>query len=122
MPDNFRFDISGGGVLKDALAIAFSYTQSAKGYRIDVREGHPTRLVFYGYDSPKMLPFPAPLGSEETESIIKTWLKLLDYGSEPDIDGSVSKGFRVYNEDWGHVAREWQAFMAVEPAWLLHGK
>jgi len=56
------------------------------------------------------------------ESMIKDWLADQDYGESPDTDGSVSKGWRVYNESWGHIGDNWRAFVAIEPAWLEYGK
>ena len=37
-------------------------------------------------------------------------------------DGSNEAGWRVYCEDWGHVANESSAFCAVKPVYLWLGK
>ena len=38
-----------------------------------------------------------------------------------DHDGSNSKGFKVYNEAWGHVISHY-AIIAIVPIWAWHGK
>lgn len=43
-------------------------------------------------------------------------------GSEPDYDGDNGAGFRVYNEDWGRVAHDPCAFVAILPVWAMYGK
>lgn len=122
MSDNFKFDIAGGGSLKNALTIAFSQTKKAVGWRVDIREGKSNRLLFYKYSSDKMTPFPAPLDQDQTETVIQSWLDDYSFGQAPDIDGNCGKGFHVYNEDWNQVNHEYQAFFAVEPYWEMYGK
>lgn len=78
--------------------------------------------MLYWTFSDNMIPFPGPLDAEQVESMIRAWLAEAPYGLEPDHDGHNTKGWRVYNEAWGHVNTEWQAFVAIEPVWLMHGK
>lgn len=80
------------------------------------------RLVLFWADHPTMTRFPAQMNATQAEPFILAWLGEAAYGREPDHDGDNSKGFRIYNEDWGHAAGHWEAFMSVEPIWLLHGK
>jgi hypothetical protein len=44
-----------------------------------------------------------------------------NYQDYLDHDGSNGKGFRVYNEVWGHVISHY-AIIAVLPIWAWHGK
>lgn len=62
------------------------------------------------------------IGHEAVWPFIEAWLKEADYGSQPDTDGHNSKGWRIFNEGWGHVCGMWQAFVAIEPEWLTYGK
>ncbi len=39
-----------------------------------------------------------------------------------DHDGSNGRGFKVYNEAWGHVAGSSYAFLGVLPVWAWYGK
>lgn len=50
------------------------------------------------------------------------WLKTADYGDQPDHDGSNGRGWRIFNEAWGHVKDEWAAICAIQPAWAMYGK
>ena len=118
MADNFHFDVT-GAPLGQSLAIATSQYSKVYGWSVD-NDGR--RLVLYWTDSAEATPLPAPLQGGALEAFVRSWLQAVDYGTEPDIDGSVSRGWRIYNEAWAQVASRWQAFVAIEPAWLLHGK
>lgn len=99
-------------------------------YRAVDREGnyvHPTptkrkRLILFWTKHESMTPLPAPMSAEDAVSFVKAWLAATDYGSEPDHDGDNGKGFRIYNEAWTHVAGLWEAFVAIEPVWMMYGK
>lgn len=39
-----------------------------------------------------------------------------------DHDGSMGRGFRVYNESWTHVAGSFYGILAVLPIWAWYGK
>lgn len=72
-------------------------------------------------NSTKML---APLNWKEAASLSWSWLTSLPkdrYPAYPDIDGSVEKGYTIYNEAWGHVISHY-AILAVKPSWALYGK
>jgi hypothetical protein len=119
--DNFHIDITSKGPLAAAMAIAFGNgpNMRAVGYRLSLEKG----LIFYQYDSSKrMTPLPFKLDAAGAADFATRWLAEADYGPEPDHDGHNSKGWRLYCEDWGHVDGEYQAFVAVKPAWAMHGK
>lgn len=71
-------------------------------------------------------PFPTPLSPAALVEVVTTWLRQQDYertlGRQPDTDGSVGQGWRVFNEQWGHVLGDHQAVLAVRPAWIVYGK
>lgn len=62
------------------------------------------------------------IDAEHVWPMIEAWLDDTSYGTQPDHDGDNDKGWRIYNEAWGHVAGLWQAFAAIEPVWLMYGK
>ena len=66
--------------------------------------------------------FPHELKVPELTPVIQIWLDHADYGPQPDHDGDNGKGFRIYNESWGHIAEMWEAFLAIQPCWAMYGK
>ena len=44
------------------------------------------------------------------------------HGGGLDHDGHNQKGWRVYNETWGHVGEHTCALVAVQPAYIWQGK
>lgn len=146
--DNFRLDITSAGDLGPAMALAFNPPRHAIGYAIrDAIEGErwseaecerhphlwrdwktpprPRRLVFYWsltQECEEIVALPFKLDAAGAADFAKRWLAEEDYGSEPDHDGSNGKGWRLYNESWGHVDGHWAAFVAVAPTWAMYGK
>lgn len=150
--DNFRFDITAEGDKRLALAMELAFMRAAGGkavayavrqpvasdrYPADDPTPHlrnrekttakPLRLVFYWNkpDRPSdqtivALPFSLDVAGAADFAI--RWLKEQDYGREPVHDGDNGRGWRLYNEGWGHVDNDWSAFVAVAPAWALYGK
>jgi len=120
--DNFHIDVTcqGSKPMLLALEIAFTNCPGSKaiGYRVIENKG----LVLYWTEADNVTPFLSKMTFAEVEPIIQGWLKEQDYGEQPDHDGSNGKGWRVYNEAWGHVNNEWEAFVAIEPAWAMYGK
>ena len=45
-----------------------------------------------------------------------------EYRDYIDHDGSMGRGFRVYNESWAHVADSVYGILAVQPVWAWYGK
>lgn len=66
--------------------------------------------------------FPFPMSFELLVLWLRDWLLSVEYPDEPDIDGSVKKGWRMYNEGWTHVDGDWRALCAVQPVWAMYGK
>lgn len=123
MSDSFQFDITGVG-LELALPVAMSQHRVVTGWLIDTRPEHRDRLVLFWtprHGGPYNK-FPSNMTMEGIGPVIEAWLGEVEYGPEPDIDGSCEKGFRIYNEAWGKVGGMWEAFAAIEPVWLMYGK
>lgn len=120
--DNFRIDIVSEGDIIPALKIAFGRWNKASGYRIVKDKG----FIVYSTNTPDTTPFPYDLNVEELAVFVNGWLKSQDVstwdGVEPDHDGDNKPGWEIYNDDWGHVNGEWQAFVAIIPRWAMYGK
>lgn len=69
-----------------------------------------------------ILPLPYPMETTAAIEFAWNWLAQASYGQKPDIDGDCKKGWRIFNEAWGHVGRDCYAFVAVRPTWALYGK
>ncbi len=146
--DNFRVDITSEGDLAPAMALAFSGHRHATGYAVREpvvgarwpddecakhphlwrswkTEPRPRRLVFYWSNSERradIVALPFKLDAVGAADFARRWLAEEDFGNEPDHDGDNGKGWRIYNEGWGHVDGDWSAFVAVAPAWAMYGK
>lgn len=119
--DNYYFDMTceGEKTFSHALTLAIgARTTKIKGYRVDEERG----LIFYQYDSDAMTPFPYDMDIDTAIVFAWGWLQKVDYGNQPDHDGDNGKGWRIYNESWGKVANEWEAVIAIQPAWAMYGK
>lgn len=133
MSDNFHFDLTGVS-MERAMGVAFSqHPKGAVGWRempvgdraeeaVGGANKSKLRLVLFWIMDADVVPFPAQMDAESCTPFVKAWLGAADYGTQPDQDGDNEKGFRAYNEVWGHVARRYQAFVAIEPVWLMYGK
>lgn len=68
---------------------------------------------------------PYPMDCRAATEMVWGWLaeqpeeKYIDY---MDHDGSNGRGFRVYNETWGHVGSSHYAFAGILPVWSWYGK
>lgn len=118
MADNFSFDLT-GVPLDLCLSVGLTHHRKVVGWRVDEEKN---RLVLYWTPGASSHPLPAPLDGETLKGFVTAWLEGAKYGPKPDVDGSVGRGWRVYNERWGHIGNEWQAFIAIEPTWLGYSK
>ena len=118
--DNFHIDITSEGSINAAMRIAFSgRSHKASFYKVSATKG----LVFGWSDSMRDgIKLPFSLDADGAADFATRWLAEQDYGKEPDHDGDNGKGWRLYNESWGHVDDDWAAFVAVKPAWAMYGK
>lgn len=121
--DNFQFDVTYEGNDKLSALMQILCNRKVVGYRVSPQKG----LIFYWTDSskPGYHKFPFAMKQDQAAAFASAWLfeaQYTEYEEEPDIDGSCGKGWRLYNESWGHVDGEWQASLAIMPAWAMHGK
>jgi hypothetical protein len=118
--DNFRIDVTSNTdeALASALTIAFGHHSRAVGFRVVPEKG----LVLYWAEKAGITPFAFKMAAQDVLPVIKGWLAEQDFGKQPDHDGDNGKAWRLYNEAWGHVGNDWEAFLAVQPAWAMYGK
>lgn len=115
--DNFRIDVTSQG--ERHLAAVFDIVAKYKIIGYSVEDGV---LIFYWSEHPAMTKLPFTLDAKGAVDFVTRWLAEQDYGDEPDHDGSNGKGWRAYNEAWGHVKNRWQALVAIHPVWAMYGK
>ena len=119
--DNFRVDVTSNGNILDALKLITRQHSKIKYWKAD-----KDRFLL-AWTKPGMstgwTEAPFEMTYEDIAPVIVGWLKnTADYGREPDHDGDNGKGWRVYNEDWGHVDHDFAVFAAVKPVWAMYGK
>jgi hypothetical protein len=88
-------------------------------------EHHKSGLILLWSEEGKAIKLPVPLGWKDAADLSWTWLNDQDtklYHEYLDHDGSNGRGFRVYNEDWGHVGGYSYAVLGVIPVWAWYGK
>ena len=97
--------------------------------KCDRKGKHPTRpgmALLWSEDrigdvKASLLPF--PLKAQAATDFLWNYLETVDFGSEPDHDGSNGKGFIVSTGNfWGHVEGSHYAFIGVYPDWQMYGK
>jgi len=137
MMDNKLLSINGEGAEMLELAIKIAFMQhglntSAKAYRIDPTYGIVLDWVEPGKGSASN-PFPVPQDPEMCADWIVRWLQTdvakailvsnkNQHEEDCDHDGDNYPGWRVFNENWGHVDGRWEAICAIRPCWLWAGK
>lgn len=122
--DNFHIDVTSEGLENLDLALKLGFSKNSKATHFVKTKNE---LILFWTDteiSKTVTPLPIEMGAEQIIGIIGGWLKSeADYGNKPDIDGDCGRGFRISNDQWGHVKPYgWQAFLRIEPAWTLYGK
>lgn len=73
-----------------------------------------------------------PLPPMSVDDFVMGWIKQTkpeDFSTQDgwdkkydDSDVSNRKGFRMYNEDWGHVAGSFYGIVAIKPVYMWSGK
>lgn len=118
--DNFRINITcqGSKYLLQAMQIACQSHTKIVGYSIDPKKG----LIFYWTECKDATKLPFTLDVAGAADFAGRWLAEQDYGGQPDHDGDNGKGWRLYNEDWGRIGSQWEAFVAIKPEWAMYGK
>jgi hypothetical protein len=90
--------------------------------RLKQDEGGIPTLVLLWCEEHHETPLPFFLDLEGSIQFVKKWLEVVDYGKQPDHDGDNKRGWRLFTEEWGHVAKHHGAIVAVQPAWAMYGK
>lgn len=124
--DNRVIDVRSEGRQSFDLAIQLLFTEKhserkATHYIDDPEHG----LIFLWTASPKAIKLPIQMDWKHAADMAWAWLAEQPtdkYKEYCDHDGSDGKGFRVYTEDWGHVAGMWEAICAIQPIWAWYGK
>jgi hypothetical protein len=124
--DNFHIDVTSNNpdLLSKVMEIGFSNnSKKAVGYVI---RDNTMIFLWSGYENlPDAVMFPFQMDYNGAADFVSRWLASLNvdaYGPEPDHDGHNSKGWRVFNEAWGHVYGIRAAMVGVKPTWAWHGK
>ena len=127
--DNRIFNVNGIGLdrLISTLELAFSQEDySCTSWTFSKDHG----LIFHWCAQKGHNTFPVDISAEEAARVAWSWLTTDQAGevekTEWDIDldhyGHNSDGWRVFCEDWGHVAGQSSAICAVRPVHAWHGK
>ena len=122
--DNRRIDITVNGNLEGWLKLAMPY-EKAVGWADRGRDDDGTRRIVLFWSPSKRddyVPFPGHADAAALAVYVRQWLDAVTYHRIRDFDGDTGKGFRIYNEAWGHVDDEWQAMLAIQPVVALYGK
>ena len=130
--DNQVFNVNGEGeeLLNKALNLVFNqsgFPETCNAWIEDKEKG--LILLWHGNGNEVNL-FPSAMTADQITPIVQSWLqgdfarsiKLDGWYADADHDGSNTLGWRVYVEDWGHVASNHYAICAITPAYLWHGK
>lgn len=122
--DNFSIDITceGNTRLASALGIVFFDRVTATHYKSEpATKETPARLVLLSYLSGGASELPFTLTTRNAPAFVMGWLAEQDMPPEPDVDGSVVRGWRVWCDPWGKIEHLEGAFLAVSPVWALYG-
>lgn len=128
MPSQFDVTSDDREDLIDVLSIAFrECTKVTECYEIEHRA--TGQVLIFRWHAPETRKhtekFIASLEEMEQDTclaIIRAWLRKVDYGPEPDTNGSIKRGWRFFNEAWGHVFKDHYAAFGVLPVWIVYGK
>jgi len=120
--DNFSFSIQSDSIedFELAMKLVFTRHEYVIAYKIDKDLG----MILYGHSTkvPKNATYTLYLMDiKDTISFTWGWLKKVDYGREPDLDGDCKKGFRVSFEPWSNALDE-KYMMIIKPVWALYHK
>lgn len=120
-----------------AIQIAMEFEPAVEAYTIDKKKGLVLLWCAEEYSGGRKLghPFPTRLDAKGAADMAWTWLQkewekdpkdrvAFDPGGKPYEDGEVDNdnGFRVYNEEWGHVGDHTYSVCAIQPASIWIGK
>lgn len=131
--DNRVFNVNGRTkeqlklTLQLALHDEYGKDKTVSGWRTTQDHG---LILLWHVSSKDHVKFPVELNYEQLVEIVWSWLKSDDakkvkqtgWDVDSPHDGHNNIGWRVYCEDWGHVADDHYAIVAIKPAYLWYGK
>lgn len=125
--DNRRLDITSQGeaALAHAMALAWDNAAGSKTSHYRISKDSPTFVLYWSKpeEHQSALALPYPLKLDEAVALVAGWLReTMPSGPEPDHDGDNGKGWRVFNEAWGHVNGSQYGICAIQPVWAMYGK
>jgi len=130
--DNRLFNVNGHGSegLAKALDLAFMQHGNKATCTHWVESITHGLILLWGKESNDSIALPARLSAANSLTMVEMWLtgdfakkvKFSKWCDLTDHDGSDTRGWQVYVEDWGHVAEQRYAICAIKPAWCWHGK
>lgn len=131
--DNRVFNVNGSGTDLLLAALKLAFAQEGYGERSATAwvETEDCGLILCWVDDDKLNTFPAPLSAEQCLPLVEQWLegdfaetvKPSKWCGNADHDGSNSRGWQVYVDDWGHVGiAGYRAICGIKPAFMWHGK
>ncbi len=130
--DNRIFNVNGKGEesLLKTLELAFlqSGYKTAVAWRVTEKHGLILYWALSSNHNKDISKFPSPVTANEVLPTVLAWLnsdaktEMTGWDRDADHDGDNGKGWRVFCEDWGHVADDWSAFIAIKPAMMWYGK
>lgn len=122
---NFRFDVSSDTRKHFDMAMELAFANCAGGkaerYKIDSEKG---LILSWGGAESGYEKLVYKMDLEATKEFVWNWVRSADYVDKSCWDSEVDrkKGFRVYNEAWGHIGSDHYAFVAIKPTFMLYGK
>lgn len=116
--DNFRLNITyeGKEELQKSMEIAFR-GYKAEAYAIIPKKG----MAFFCYipnNCNNIVKLPFKMDAKTAADFAFNWLKEVEYGREPDHDGSNGKGWRLYTEGYSLDG----SICVVTPEWAEYHK
>lgn len=135
--DNRIISVQAVGREQFDLAFQLMFTTEWKEQKATDYFEHPEKgLIFFwhadnfcltkgSWEKSPTIKLLTPMDWKRAADLAWDWLQGKDdkeYQGWSDHDGSNGKGFRIYNEDWGHVGGSHYAICAVLPIWAWYGK
>ena len=121
--DNRAIDVTSEGKNDLSLALQLVWRNCAGAAAVWYKIKDNTMFLYWADPKDKdavQLAYPHNL--EQAVNFIHGWLNAIGYPPQPDHDGDNGKGWRVFNEAWGHVCNSPYGFVGIQPVWAMYGK
>lgn len=125
--DNRLISIQSEGRKAFDLAFQLFFDNAAGGKASHYLEDKDAGLILFWHNDEYIKPnkLPYDMDWKAAADLAWGWLQSQpedNYREYLDHDGSNGHGFKIYNENWGHVKGSSYAFMAILPVWAWYGK